>query len=524
MGARYLMKIVRHFFSWLFEKHPPEPRPDNPEHAPDLQLGLKFYQAGKLVDADAVFQKILLARPDHFEALHHLGVIAQQSGNSLRAATLIRRAVEINPSSSPACNNLGVAYKSLGHLEDAEDCFRKALELAPDFAEAWNNLGNLHLDRGDLKQAETCFRQSLASKPDCVEALNNLANILREFSRMDEAENHCRKALALRPADPAIRLNLSFLVLSRGECHEGFALYDSRLEGRQKGTAGASPIYEQMKKIPVWRGEKLAGKRLLIWSEQGVGDSLMFASMFSDAINMKGHCIILCDERLLALLDRSFPAATVLASSTNLTKIRADFQIAAGSLARYFRTCLEDFPSHAGYLKAAQESVSKWHNWLAGLGKGLNVGIGWRSGMRSALRDMHYAELVEWEKILALPGVNFINLQYGDTEQELQEAETGLGVKIHRPPALDLKNDLDETAALIKSLDLVISAGTAVAAMAGALGKETWMYTLNSSWTRLGTEHMPWMPSVRIYDKNWDDDWSRILGTIADDLKNRRNI
>lgn len=492
-----------------------------PDH--EFQSGYQLYQRGQIDKAANIFRKLLEAHPDHFASLHLLGVIAQQKGDSRLAAQLIRQATILDPSNPYAFNNLGLAYQSLGHAEDAEECYHQALTLHPAFAEGLNNLGKLLIERGHFREAEHCFRRALEIRPDHVETLNNLGNILRELDSPAEAEKHLLRALELRPGDPSIKLNLAFLALSRGEFREGFALYDNRLDCPQNSSPGLPPVYDQIKnkRLAVWQGTPLNGKRLLIWSEQGIGDTLMFAGMFGEAIHMGGHCLILCDERLTDLIRRSFPAAEVHPLHTPLEKIKADCQIAAGSLARHFRACLADFPVCFGYLTASASSVTRWQHWLAGLGEGLYVGIAWRSGMRSPLRDRHYSELTEWREILAIPGVKFINLQYGEAEEELQEAETRPGIRIHRPPGLDLKNDLDEVAALMQALDLVISAGTAVAAMAGALGKETWMYTLRSSWIKLGTSHLPWMPSVTIHEKGWDENWSGVFRKMADDLKKR---
>lgn len=230
-----------------------------------------------------------------------------------------------------------------------------------------------------------------------------------------------------------------------------------------------------------------------------------------------------CDWRLVKVLQRSFAGAEILPfcepPHPRMQRPDLDFQIPVGSLARWLRPSLDSFPKKNGYVVADPVKVARWRERLAELGAGLKAGICWRSGMSQGSRSMYYSQLNQWGPILTMPDIHFINLQYGECDRELREAERLFGTRMHIWKDMDLKNDQDSLAALTTALDLVISAGTAVDSMAGAVGVPTWVLTRGiGDWWSLGTEHCPWNASVRSFVCGAAAGWDPVIGAMSSEL------
>jgi tetratricopeptide (TPR) repeat protein len=554
-----------------------------------LRAAIEHHQAGRLPEAEALYRQVLQAAPDDPDVLHllglvyhgagqlepavdlfreaiaikpsapmhyNLGVALQGLGDLDAAAASYRRALAIDPANADAHCNLGAALKQLGQLDAAEESFRNALAIRPhdasahsnlgivlegqgkvdaailsyrnaiaidgDHAEAYNNLGNALRDREQLDAAVTFLRKAISLKPDYAEAHNNLGNALQDQGKLDEAIASFLTALEVEPGYLVVPWNLSMALLMRGDLGEGWAMHEWRLRQAESSASSPSPR-------PSFAGEELAGKNILVWAEQGVGDELFFAGVLPDAIRASGRCIVECDPRLVPLYARSFPAAEII-PKRDPPHARAlapdiDFQCPIGSLPRWFRTSIERFPRHDGYLVPDPERVAFWKLRLDTLGPGPKVGITWRSMRRSASRDLHYTDLRQWGPILAVPGLTFVSLQYDDCRAELDAARRQFGVDIHTWDDLDQRNDLDEVAALLKALDLVVAPTTTPAIMAGAVGARVWMLlTRHITWKTLGTEGIPMFPGMRIVWRARNVSWDSVLEQVAAELRERRAI
>jgi hypothetical protein len=246
----------------------------------------------------------------------------------------------------------------------------------------------------------------------------------------------------------------------------------------------------------MWDGQSLLpGERLMIWREQGVGDEIRFAAMLPLLPqSVRNNLILECDHRLVKLFARSMTEVAVRAESQ--TKSDFDYHLPIGSLPKLLMNSVDILRDASPLLNPDPEDVSKFAGKLAEFkGKKL-VGICWRSHKLSATRNKKYTALADWEKILSIPGTMFVNLQYGECEEEIQQIESDLGIRILRWPDLDLMNDFSGTAALIKNLDLVISISSAVVPLAGAVGTQTICMT-HQNWVLLGQhDYYPWFPSV----------------------------
>lgn len=260
--------------------------------------------------------------------------------------------------------------------------------------------------------------------------------------------------------------------------------------------------------------------------EQGLGDEIMFASCYSQVIRHARQCDIECDPRLRTLFSRSFPGATFYPLEDLHTTAQTepggavDARIYAGSLPAFLRRSANDFPVHHGYLKPDPDRVARWAGQLADLGNGLKVGLSWRGGTVFTHRVRRTLALADLGAVLSVPGVNWVNLQYGDRAGEIAELRHCSGVEIvDWPEAVD--GDYDETAALIGALDLVISVCTSVVHLTGALGRPVWVMTARVPEWRYGLDapSMPWYPSARLFRQETQGDWGTVLGDVEQALR-----
>jgi tetratricopeptide (TPR) repeat protein len=488
--------------------------PENP--AVFLNLGNVALEMGQLQDAITYYQEAIRFKPDYASAHFNLGRAFSLSGSHDRAITSFEKGLDISPQFTDAWVCLGNEREDMKQLDKAEDCFIQALKTRPDYPEVLFSLGRVSYHQAKFQDAIFYSKQAIALREDYALAHNVLADALKETFQFQEAITHLQRVIDLDPYTVRAPYSLGYVLLSTGVLAKGWELYEYRFD------TGEASNPNVPRNCLAWEGDKHQDKDLIVWAEQGLGDEIMFSSLYSDLVGFFRQVSVTCDKRLIPLFQRSFPTIKFISRCENLGGIDADYQIAIGSLPRYLRSSIESFTNNAeGYLKAVPALVQKWHDWLNSLGNGIKTGICWRSGMRSDLRDRYYSSLNDWQPIFNTHGVQFINLQYGEAEDELKQAEQQYGITIHRPPGINLKDDLDEVAALTVALDLVVSPGTAVSAMAGALGKEVWMFTLESEWTMLGTEQLPWLSSIRVYRKIGDVSWQNTFDRIAIDLAHR---
>ncbi len=486
-------------------------QPDNPDA--NHLLGQLAHRVGKLDAALELFGRALAARPDQpgfrldlANALFDLGRLEQAERETL--AVLKRK-----PGMTGARFTLALILRSQGRLDDSIREYRRVLSEAPGNVGALNNLGMTLKEANHCEEALSCFEKLIKVQPDSVVVLFNTGVVLRRMERFAEAAEYFARALRIKPDYGDAHFELAWCFLVAGDLRRGWEEYGWRFRKEEM------PIAKRAFSFPEWQGESLAGKSLLIWGEQGVGDEILFAEGIMDARQAGARVIVECEARLVALFTRSFPGVEVYGRENpphpRLQQADIDYQLPMGSLARWYRPTVESFPAHRGYLKPASERVEHWKAWLASLGPGLKVGISWRSMKRGADRDSYYTELSQWGEVLKMAGVVFVNLQYGDCRAELDEASQRFGVEIHEAPGLNLKDELDDAAALTKALDLAIAPNTSVFGMAGAVGAPTWLLNLDSDWTMLGTDRVPWFPSVKVYRKSWGEPWAPLLAQVA---------
>lgn len=481
-----------------------------------LNLGIGLAALNKTAEAVVALRRAVELDPDLADAHLRLANLLKSGGELEQAVAHYRRVVALLPDSPEAHCNLGYALFKLDRFDEAEAHYLTALSNRKNFAEAYHNLGLLLLLRGEPDRALTQLETALALKPRLPETVSCVGHALRDLGRYDEALARYDEALTIRPDFVDAVVNRAQVYLALGNLLRGWEEYERRFHAIE--TPKRNIPY------PVWRGEELVGKTILMLAEQGVGDQIRFASLLPDLIAQAGRCIYECSAKLVPLLTRSFPQALIVPRTDPphpATRHGIDCQIAAGSAARWLRPTIESFPRRAGYLIADEGRVAYWRQQLEGVGEGLKAGFSWRSGNLQGVRALHCTQLEQWGELLEVPAVRWVCLQYDQCETELEAARRRFGVELHRFPQVDYFDDLDEVAALMRALDLVISAPTAVSELAAALGVEVWQMDYGLSWQTHGTKGNPWFPTLVRYERRWDQKWPEILGRIARQLRQR---
>ena len=508
---------------------------------------------GSIDEAIELLRRAAVLAPESAEIHFHLGDALSAGGEMARAAQHYRQALEADPEFAPASSGLGHALRALGNLDAAAAAYQRAVDLRPDFADFHTALGAALLELGRRDAALAVLRRALELQPGAADAHVNLGHTLHELGCSElsiaaycravelrpelpevhlhlgsalfadgygaaQAAANFKRAIELRPAFTEARFNHALTLLARGELAEGWKDFELRFDA----ALGARRVPRAVLPQPQWQGEDLHGKSLLVWGEQGVGDQVQFATLVPELAARARDCTFVCLPKLVPLFARSFPAATVTAELPRTSSAGGfDFQSAAGSTARWLRPDLASFPRGGGYLTADSARVAYWRERFAGLGAGLRVGFSWRSHDLRGDRALSCSMLDDWQPLFLIAGAHWICLQYDDCAAELDAARKAQGVTVQRMPDVDMFDDLDETAALIMALDLVISAPTTVSVLAAALGVETWQMMYGYDWQTHGTERNLWLPAMRQFRRGWNERWDQVTARIAPQLADR---
>ena len=477
-------------------------------------MGVALTDQGKLEGAIEAYNKSLSLKPDYAEAYSNMGVTLADQGKLEEAIEAYNKALVIKPDYAEAYSNMGVALKDQGKLEEAIEAYNKALAIKPDYAEAFNNIGNTLKQQDKLEEAIEAHNKALAIKPEYAEAYSNIGVALKDQGKLEEAIEAYNKALAIKPDYAGAHYNSSFALLNSGRLKEGLDAY----EWRWKTAQFKSPRRHFLQ--PLWDGKtSLQDQRILVWCEQGVGDTIIWSSRLSLLVSQAGHCILECQKKLVPLLSRSFPNVEVkpVDVSRDTERDDFDFHLPMASLYRHFIPEITRSPKPDAFLMPDPVRVKFWKDSLSFLGGGPYVGISWKSSLMGAERSKHFSSLSEWSSLLTLPNINFINLQYADAADGLLQIQNEFGVKVHNFDDLDQYNDLDNVAALSAALDCVVSFGTSVPMITAGVGTLTKCPCLaNGNYNNiLGG---PIGPLVDKFEKNTSEPWSNVFGLIADDI------
>ncbi len=473
-------------------------------------LGAALQALDRAKEAAVCHRKALALSPDYPEAHNNLGTALQRLGKADEALACYRKALQLNPNYAVAHNNLGNLFQELNRPDEALSCYRKALALKPGYAKAHNNLGVILQKLGKPQEALDCYRQALTLTPAYAEALNNLGSALQELGKPDEAQMYYQQALQLDPALSKAQWNLSLSLLLHGDLAAGLPLYEKRFEGADDSESARSrATLARLSAKPRWQGEDLRGKNLLVWTEQGLGDSLMmlrYLSLFRD--KGAGSILVACQPKLVKIMQTLPAVDRVIGDGASLPLDDFDCHCPMMSLPYLFGTGLDTIPNAVPYISVPPAMTEKWAQRLAAI-KEMKVGLVWagsKTQKKDYLRSIPFQALAP---LLALPGVQFVSLQKGESENHVALLDWMAECE-----------DFMDTAALMQQLDLVISVDTAAAHLAGALGRPVWLLNrFESEWRwMLEREDSPWYPTMRIFRQPALHDWGSVVQRVAREL------
>ena len=462
----------------------------DPEYlVPQVNLGNLFLEMAQLNDSVAWYRHALDRDDSCLPALIGLGNAYCQQKSYEAGEQALRHAIEIAPNSAEAHCNLSHLYLATDKPELAIEHATRAIQLRPGFAEALSNLGLAQKDLGDLEGAIKSLRAAVDSKENFTPALANLAILLKADGQLKEALAIYRQAMASAPNDPVPAYNASLILLQLGEFEYGWQLYEERWNAPN---FESRPINTTK---PKWKGERTA-QRLLIWPEQGVGDEVMFASLFTQLQSVVQNILVITDRRLIPIFRRSFPTIQFISKEVGVQDGDFDIHLPIGSLPSIFCRKETNFKNITeAYLKPDIELQINLREKLFQKGKKI-CGISWKSGNKK-LGKNRSIELLDLLKLAQQDEVVFVNLQYGDTKKEVDTARAN-SYSLMNIESIDNLNDIEGLFALIGACDYVISIDNSTVHFAGAIGKPTIVLLPGDRdwrWTEYRTRSL-WYPSV----------------------------
>lgn len=468
-----------------------------------LALGMARYEQNDFEDAEIYFRKVLFIKPQDEEGCRHLGTLLNELGRFREASKYLTKAYIQNPDSCETAISFADSLFGSGDSEKAYTIYRQILEQNPEHADARISLSVVCESLDRLEEAmEHLFRASELS-PDNPKVYLDLGAVCQRLQKLDEAHVFYGKALELRPDYPTARWNICQLKLLQGRFREGFGDFDSRFDS-------ASPVKLRKTLLPPWNGTPAVGKRILVQTEQGYGDTIQFVR----------YIPLLAEAGIRVKLENSLaPLNPLLLSLVGLEGIcgvgsgdtSSDCSIPLLSLPRLFSTTLENIPCHVPYLAPSPEKTAAWRARLAG-DSNFKIGICWTGRKKPDPRRSIPPNLLT--VLNNLENVSWYSLQVDEADENVRGDKPGI------KDIIDLTGDIhdfEDSAALILSLDLVITIDSAVAHLSGSLAAPTWLllpFAPDWRWL-LGRKDNPWYPTIRIFRQPSPDDWLDVLKDIT---------
>jgi Flp pilus assembly protein TadD len=437
----------------------------------------------------------------HVQQLFREGSSLLQSGNPMQALICFQNAQKIVPSNPTLHLHTGAALHDLGRYEEAVASYRQAININPGMGEAHNNLGNSLMALGRFAEAADSFLRATELMPNSPVPRTARATALQALGKVTEAEADCRMAVALDPSFAAAHWNLALNLLLQGKYEGGWQEY----EWRWRKPDFTSPVRHN--DIPLWDGSPLDGRTILLHAEQGFGDAIQFVRYVPMVVQCGGNIVLECHHQLVSLFQGVEGIQAVVPFGAPLPTF--SFQAPLLSLPRIFGNTLQNIPSDCPYVSVASELRKRWSALVSPHPSELRVGLVWAGkNYPDPLRSCCLAELDS----LAADSITFFSLQLGSGAEEAKTFPT----KMKLVDLTDQIHNFADTAALIEQLDLVISIDTAVAHLAGALGKLTLLflpYAPDWRWL-LERSDSPWYSKMQIFRQKQPGDWGEVMSRV----------
>ena len=481
----------------------------NPDYADaHSNLGVALKDQGKLEDAIESYQRALTIEPDYAEVHNNMGVALKDQGKLDEAIEAYQRALTIKPDYADAHYNMGNVLKDQGKRDDAIKSYQRALRIKPDYADAHTNMGNVLKDQDKLDEAIESYQRALNIKPDYAEAYNNMGNVLKDQGKLDEAIEAYQRALRIKPDYADAYNNKSHSHLLMGDFNEGWDLYEWRTQTKEKRSRKA---IEHLS----WDGaQNISGKRFVVYEEQGLGDKIQFCRYLPLLVQQNAFVTFKVASSLHSLLGTL--DSNIILTNDLPSEDQIDFEAPLMSLPYLFKTELQTIPAPSPYLYADAAKINLWAEKLHK--DNFKIGICWQ-GSKTKVDVGRSFPLSLFEKISRISDVELISLHKGLGEDQVSDVNFNL---TSFDGNFDTGTDaFIDTAAIMANCDLIITSDTAVAHLAGALGRPTWValkYISDWRWMLKGSKS-PWYPTMTLYRQQSAGNWVDVFEAIECDLR-----
>ena len=580
---------IKQYTNPFFKAKDPLATPSS-QKIPNLENAVALHQKGQLGQAEAIYRQLVGINPTNADALHLLGVIAHQTGNHKSAVDLISHAIQINPHVASYHSNLGLSLQELMQFDAAVAGYDKAIALKPDYAEAYSNRGNALQELKQFDAAVVSYDKAVELKPNFAEAYSNRASALQELKQLDAAVASYDKAIVLKPnfaeaytnrasalkelkqfdaalisSEKAIELNPDnaeaysnrgnvLLVLKQFDAavasyDKAIALkpdyaeaysnrghlklvlkdfYNGFLDNKYRWDSKDFPSKPQKTKIPSASKSEIKG-RLLIWAEQGMGDEIFYAGLLPMLTTKDVSIALSADNRLHPIYRRSFPKVDLLDKNILMgssVDTGFDAQAPIGDLGYLLDINTAAIKAtRSPYLQSDPVKRDNYRRTNSALGSGLVCGVAWKS-VNQKFGTAKSIGLESFAPLLGLPGVHFVNLQYGDVKKEIQHVKSTLSVDVHQVPGVDVFYDVESLLALIDACDVIVTTSNVTAHLAGSIGKRAAVLVPHSTgkiwYWHENDEYSFWYPSLRLFYQNNPLTWDQTLKDCADWVKGQQ--
>ena len=411
--------------------------------------------------------------------------------------------------------NQAFDFHSQGNISEAAKYYQYFINQGFNDYRVLSNYVVILKDLGKLQEAELLQRKAIAIKPDYAEAHSNLGVILKNLGKLQDAEFSYRKAIAIKPDYAEAHSNLSLILLKAKKFQEGWKEYEWRPE---KIPQRELIMNKANLKKPEWT-RKDSG-RVLLWGEQGIGDQILFSSLIPDLIKEVEQLLIQVDERLIPIFKRSFDEKIIYLNQNNLNEKDFDFHISIASLPKIFRNKSENFDSCIKKILTVERNKT---NIIKNKFKKLKykkfVGISWKSA--SKINKNKSIPLEEFILGIYSPNICFVNLQYGETKDEIDNIRNNYGINILEINEVDIFNNIDDFSSIINCCDDIVSIDNVTAVLAGAIGANCHLLLQsNSHWYwGINDNTSYWLPSLKLYRQKNLKSWKETLESIKEKIK-----
>ncbi|MEA1922159.1 MAG: tetratricopeptide repeat protein [Pseudomonadota bacterium] len=480
--------------------------------AAEASLFVALQQEKKWAEAVKLYESILSRQHDYLPALNALAKVAYENKDYEASFQLLARIMKKYPPHPLWLNNLAVVMATRSEIAKAETIFRKALTYELSTVEILYNWGCLLVCQGKAEMALEVWRQGLDKDPLHRPTLFALSRLCKEQGLVAEATIYCRQLLAMVPDEAEYRQNLGLMLLKQGNLLEGFKLYEARWQANRLTTLPSEQL---------WDGDisLLKDKTILLWAEQGLGDTLQFACYLPQLQTVAKHVVVAVPNPLIGLMQRSFPLLEVV-SRKDLKRIKYQLQAPLLSLPYLFGSDLANLPDCVPYLQIEKGFFERWRKTL-GSTENLRVGLVWGGNPAHRNDARRSMALSLFAPLFRVEGVSWYSLQKGEQEKELEGfllVSGNSGCLENLAPKLD---SFEDTAAAMDLLDLVISVDTSAAHLAGALARPTWLLLpFDADWRwMLERRDSPWYPTMSLFRQPSPGDWESVVAAVQDRLE-----